>query len=275
MVLELERADRVCDAFDRIRQGMREIVHWIHAPGITGAVMRRMPDAIERRVAHVDVRRRHVDFCPQDVCAIGELTRAHAPKQLEVLGHGPVAVGAVPAWFGQRAAVLANLVGAQAVDIRLALANQLFGVLIQHLEVVRGVMQLRPLETEPANVFLDRFDVLDVFLRGIGVIEAEVAQPAEFRRDAEVQADRLRVADVQIAVWFGRKPGVHTAAVPSAPLIVRHDFAHEIERCRRRRCPGVKLHPGNYMFCALRNPSRSQVMPRLASGSSDVSLVII
>ena len=109
-------------------------------------------------------------------------------------------------------------------------------------------MQLRPFETEPADVFLDRFDVLDVFLRGIGVIEAEVAQPAEFRRDAEVQADRLRVADVQVPVRFGRKPRVHTAAVPSRsadrpPRFPARNRAVPRAPMSRRQTPS-----SNYMF---------------------------
>jgi hypothetical protein len=47
--------------------------------------------------------------------------------------------------------------------------------------------QLGPVETQPAHVFLDRLDVLGIFLGRIGVVEAQVAQAAEIRGDAEVE----------------------------------------------------------------------------------------
>ena len=155
------------------------------------------------------LRRRHVDLRAQHVRAVGKLARAHPPKQIEVLLDRAVAIRAVAARLGQRAAILADLVGRQAVDVGLAVANQLLGVLVHLLEVIRGVEHpLAPVESEPAHVLLNRVHVLDVFLRRVGVVEAQVAEPAEFLGDAEVQADRLGVADVQIAVRLRRKARV-------------------------------------------------------------------
>ena len=112
MILELERAERVRDALERVRRRVREVVHRIDAPRVAGAVVVRAPDAVEHRVAHVDVRRRHVDLRAQHVRAVGELAGAHAREEVEVLLDRPVAVRAVGARLGQRAAVLAHLVGA-------------------------------------------------------------------------------------------------------------------------------------------------------------------
>ena len=214
MVLELQRAERVRDAFDRVRDRVRVVVGRIDAPGVAGAVMRRVPDAVERRIAHVDVGRRHVDLRAQHVRAVGKLARAHPPEQVEVLLDRPVAIRAVAARLGQRAAILADLVGRQAVDVGLAVANQLLGVAVHLLEVVRRVEHpIGPVEPEPADVLLNRVDVLDVFLRRVGVVEPQVAEAAEFLGDAEIQADRLGVADVQIPVRLGRKARVHAPAV--------------------------------------------------------------
>ena len=122
--------------------------------------------------------------------------------------------------LGERAAVLADLVGRQGVDVGHALADQLLGELVELLEVVGGVVHaVAPVEAEPAHVVLDRVDVLDVFLDRVGVVEAQVAAAAELRGDAEVEADRLGVADVQVAVRLGRKPRDDASAVA----------------CRRRR----------------------------------------
>ena len=65
---------------------------------------------------------------------------------------------------------------------------------------------LAPVEAEPAHVGLDGVDVLLLLLERVRVVKAQVAAPAELARDAEVQADRLGVADVQVAVGLGREP---------------------------------------------------------------------
>jgi hypothetical protein len=62
-----------------------------------------------------------------------------------------------------------------------------------------------PAGDEPAHVAGDGVDVLEVLLDGIGIVEAQVALSVLLARDAEVQADRLGVADVQVAVGLGRE----------------------------------------------------------------------
>ena len=118
VILELQRAQRMRDVLERVRRRMREVVHRIDAPRVAGAMVMRVPDAVEHRVAHVDVRRRHVDLRAQHVCAVRELAGAHPREQIEVLRDRAIAIGALASGLGQRAAVLADLVGAQAVDVR-------------------------------------------------------------------------------------------------------------------------------------------------------------
>src|SRR5207253_4459187 len=88
-------------------------------------------------------------------------------------------------------------------------------------------------EAEPSHIALDRFCVFDVFLDRIGVVEAEIASPAVFDRHPEVEADRLRVADVEIAVRLGWKTG-DDRLLFSAPQIRFDDLADEIELARWR-----------------------------------------
>ena len=114
----------------------------------------------------------------------------------------------------ERAAILADLLGGQIADVGLAVFDQLDGPVVELLEVVGGVEEpVVPVEAEPAHVFDDGVDVLLLFLLGVGVVEAQVALAAEFRGEAEVEADRLGVADVQVAVGLGRKARVHAAVV--------------------------------------------------------------
>ena len=69
-------------------------------------------------------------------------------------------------------------------------------------------MQLTvPLEAQPTDVLLDALHILHVLFDGIGVIEAEVALPAELLLYAEIDANGFGVAYVQIAVGFGRETG--------------------------------------------------------------------
>src|SRR6185503_2470971 len=176
------------------------------------------------------------------VRAVAEFTRAHPPEEIQVFLDRAIAVGTVPPPLGQGAAVLADFVGAETVDVRLAVADQLLRVPVEQLEIVRRVEHCGPVEAEPAHVLLNRIDVLDVLFGRVGVVEPQVAKAAKLARHAEIETDRLGVADVEISIWLRWKPRVHTTAMPPCALVLRDDFAHEIERSRWRRGSGVKLH---------------------------------
>ena len=120
---------------------------------VARAMMRGVQDAVHHRVAHVEVGRGHVDLGPQRARAVGEFAGPHALEQVEVLLGRPVAVGAVLARPGERAAVFAHLVGVQIADVGLAGVDQLLGPLVKLLEIVGGVEQpVVPVEAEPADV---------------------------------------------------------------------------------------------------------------------------
>src|SRR6266516_2265676 len=97
-----------------------------------------------------------------------------------------------------------------------------------------------PIVAQPADRLLDRVFVLDVFLDRIGVVEAQMANAPVLGREAEVEADRLGMPDVQIAVGLGREPCDDAPAVLVRTQILRDDLAEEV-RARRavrslRRC---------------------------------------
>jgi len=207
MILEFERAQRMRHALDRVRLAMREIIGRIDAPGGAGARMGGMQDAVERRVAQRHVARRHVDLGAQHACAVGKLAGAHAAEEIEILVDGAVAIGAVAARLFQRAAQHPHLVGRDVVDIGVAGADEMLGPGVELLEIIRGEMEiLAPVEAEPVHIAFDRVDVFLLLLLRVGVVEAQMAAAAEFQRGAEIEADRLGVADMQITVRLGRKP---------------------------------------------------------------------
>ena len=99
---------------------MRVVVHRIDAPFIAGVVVMGATDAVDDRIAHIDVACRHIDFQAQGFAAVGKLAVFHACEQVEVFFDAAVAVRAVFTCFGQRAAVFAHFFRGQIIDIRFA-----------------------------------------------------------------------------------------------------------------------------------------------------------
>ena len=124
--------------------------------------------------------------------------------------------------------MLADLVGGEVVDVGVAGLDQVHGPVVELVEVVGGeVEMLAPVEAEPADVFLDRVDVLLLFLDRVGVVEAQVAAAAELLGDPEVERDRLGVADVEVSVRLGREAR-HDLRDPALAHVGGDDLADEI-----------------------------------------------
>ncbi len=237
MVLEFERAQRVRYALDGVGLAMGKVVARINAPLRARARMAGVEDAVEERIAQVDVTGRHVDLGAEHARSIGKLAGPHAAEEIEVLLDRAVAVGAVLPGLGQRAAARADLVLRLVVHIGEAVANEVLGPFVELLEIVRCVIEMgAPVEAEPAHVLLDGVDVFLRLLGRIGVVEAQVAAAAELLRHAEIEANGLGVADVKIAVGLGRKPRDH----PGMALRIKiglNDVADEIaSRFRDQSC---------------------------------------
>ena len=59
---KFERTQGMRDAFDGIGNAMRVVVHRVDAPFVAGIVVMGAADAVDDRIAHIDVARCHVDF---------------------------------------------------------------------------------------------------------------------------------------------------------------------------------------------------------------------
>ena len=210
--LELQSADRVGDVFDRILQRMCEIIHRIDAPLIAASVMGRMPDTVNDRIAHVNVRRRHIDLGTQNFGTVFKFPGAHTGKQIKVFFNGTVAVGTLFSGSRQCAAVFAHLGIGKFADIRLAELDQLNGILIKLLEIIRSEEQfVLPVRAEPADILHDGLHVFGVLFGRIRIVEAEVERAVVFLRGAVVQADRLCMADMKVSVRFRGETGYDPA----------------------------------------------------------------
>ena len=127
--------------------------------------------------------------------------------------------------------MLCNLLTGLLVDVSLAFFDEAHGEVPELWEIVGGMADFAPLETEPSDVVLDGVDVFGVFFLRIGVVETEVADTTNLLSHSEVHTDGFGVSDVKIAVWFGRKACLQTAAVFAFLEVGGYDLFDEIESC--------------------------------------------
>ena len=203
-------------------------------------------DAVHDGVAQVDVGRGHVDFGAQHAAAIGECAVFHLLKEVEVFFDGAVAVRAVFARLGERAAIFPDFVRSLVIYVRQALFDERDGPFVELAEIVGSVVRLRPpVEAEPANVLLHGVHVFLLFARGVGVVVAEIALAIVGGGNAEIDADRLGVADVQVRVRLGWEAG--DDAVVAAVFEVGGDgFANEV-------AVFVRAHGSSVAGCSMTN----------------------
>ena len=218
--LVLQRAQRVGHALQRVLQRVLEVVHRVDAPLVAGAVVVVAQDAVQRRVPHEYVRRGHVDLRTEDSRSVRELARLHPLEQVQVFLYGAPAVGAVHARLRQRTATNPHLLGRLVVHIGDALLDQRAGDIIELWEEVGREMQFVPLVAQPLDVLFDVVDEHRILLGGVGVVKPEVAGPAVLFRGAEIDAQRLRVADVQKPVGLGREPGFDVIVAARGQVLI-------------------------------------------------------
>ena len=100
-----------------------------------------------------------------------------------------------------------------------------------------------------------------LFLLRIGIVEAQMAHAAVVARKAEVQADGLRVADVQIAVRLRRKAGPQLCGIGERRTIDR-----AVERVRAALGRLSMRHAETRGISALREVAFDDVTEEVRSG---------
>ncbi len=223
MVFKFQRAQGMGDAFQCVGNAMRVVVHRVDAPRVAGANVVSAADAVNHRVAQVDIGRGHVDLGAQHHRTIGELTGAHAREQVQIFCHGTVTVGAIFTRLGQRAAIFAHLLRRQIVNVSQPLVNQFHRVGIQLLEIIRRPAHIAvPGKTQPAHIVLNGQGVLFAFLFRVGVVETQIAGALIILRQTEIQANGFGMTDVQIAVRLRRKARGNAAVLAAGQIGVNH-----------------------------------------------------
>ena len=130
------------------------------------------------------------------------------------------------------AAVFADFLGREALDVGFVLSDQVLGKFVQLIEVIGRILQmLAPIETQPRHAVANRIDIFLRFLFRIGIVETQVTQTTVIMRNTEIQANALGVADVQIAIGLGRETRFHTSVPFSGTIIFVDNIADKIGRC--------------------------------------------
>ena len=234
--------------------------------------MVRATDAVEHGIPHVQIRVGHIDSGPENPRSVRKLTGPHPLEKIPALRRGTIPVGTFPPGFGEGAAGPPDFLPVEFADVGTPLIDQGERPLEELLEVIGGEALPVPLEPEPADVRADRLDELVALALRIGVVEAQVAAPAELGGDPEVQADRFGVPEVEVAVGLGGEPGDHSVGILPRVQIVGDDAPDKIPsfRLAHDRAPPVAAS------CSRRPtassiPSRSMIAPRSGPASEPVS----
>ena len=197
------------DTLQGVLNGVSEVIHGIDAPLVAGAVVRHVLDAVDGRVAHIEVAAGQVDLGAEGHSAIGELTGPHPSEQIQALLNGAIPIRAGGGGVDV-APMSGHLLRRQLTDVGQPLPDQLHSVVVHLFEVVRRIVEpILPVIAQPLDVLLDGVHVLHIFLGGVGVIHAQVAQAVILLGGAEVYKDGLGVTDVEIAVGFRRESSMH------------------------------------------------------------------
>src|SRR5699024_1996995 len=152
-----------------------------------------------------------VDLGAQGLFTVGKFPGAHTAEQVQVFLRRAVAVGAGAAGLARVAApVLLHFFPGQVVHIGFALPDQLFGIFVALFKIVAAVENAAVgVRAQPVQVLQDALHIFVVLTGGVGVVKAQIEQAAVVFGDGVVDEDRLGRTDMQIAVGFRRKTGMH------------------------------------------------------------------
>ena len=211
---KLDRAQRVRNVFDRVREAVRKVIRRVDDPVCTGAhVRRRLDDAVRDGVPQVRVAALHVHLEAERRLAGLKLAEAHVLKQAKALLDGAVAVRRLGALAARVAAARSvHLLGGLVAHIRLVALDHVDGNVVQLLEIVRRRGHLVRLEAEPVDALENARKVRLVLGFGVGVVKAEVAVAVVDFGVAKVKVHGLGVANVEEAVRLGGEAGLDKAA---------------------------------------------------------------
>ena len=160
-----------------------------------------------------------------------KFTFVHAIKQVEAFSHAPASERAHCSGLGRSPFLRRNYISGLIVDVCQTSFYEGNGELKEFSEIIRSIeFAIIPAESKPMNIFLNRINIFNILLYGIGIVEPEVAKTPEFSRKPEIKAYGFGMSDVKIAVGFGWKTCKNLPPVFPALYIIGNDVTNKIWR---------------------------------------------
>ena len=168
--------------------------------------MRYVNYSVDSGVAHIDVRRCHINLCSQSLRTVGEFAVLHALEELEVFLNASIAVRAVLSGLGKGASVFTHLVCVKVADVSLAVLYKLDCILIALVKIIGAVENATGrLTAKPGEVLENALNVLVILFGRVGIVVTKVEKTAVFFCGHSVNPYSLRRSDMKIAVRLGRE----------------------------------------------------------------------
>ena len=158
VVLEFYRAKRVCDTLKCVLDRMRVVVKRINAPLVTLSMMVYVYYSVNGGIAHIDIRRCHINFSTKRLCSVFKLAILHSLKEIEVLLNTSVTVRAVFARNSKSSAILTHLISREIANVCFAVLYKLYGKFVALIEIVRAVVDTAGgLASKPLEILVNAF----------------------------------------------------------------------------------------------------------------------
>ena len=130
-----------------------------------------MANAVDHGITHHNIGMRHVNLQAQNMLAIFVFTITHLTKDRQIVIRGAFTIRTIFSSLTKVAAISVNVVSTLTINIRFAILNQDFCKLIEAIEVITCVIQMRtPIKAQPFHCIQNTIRVLDIFLNGVGVV---------------------------------------------------------------------------------------------------------
>ena len=171
----------------------------------------------------------HIQLGTQHHRTLYGFSGVHLFEQSQVLLNGAVAVRTGASWLCWCTLLLGNLLRGLLVDVCQAVLDEPYGKIPQLLEVVAGIVDVLPMETEPLDVAHDVLYVFRILLRGVGIVETQIADTAELLSHTKVHADGLGVPDVNIAVGLWWETCLNASTVLTCFQVFLYKLFYEAE----------------------------------------------
>jgi hypothetical protein len=97
------------------------------------------------------------------------------------------------------------------------------------LEIVRGIIDVAPVESEPLDVVEDVVNILCVLLGGVGIVKTEVTHPVVVFCYTKVHADGFGMSDMKITVRLRRETRLDASVVFAFGEVFLHELFYKTQ----------------------------------------------